>query len=72
MTSSLWMTAKQAADESGRHHQSVLLALRRNLLTGVQPCTKGTWRISRAAFAAWMAKGAPVDTPAKARLRRAS
>jgi hypothetical protein len=72
MTSSLWMTVKEVAEESGRAYDSVIRALRRGLLTGNQPCPKGTWSISRKAFAAWMEKGRPVDTPAAARIRRAS
>lgn len=72
MTTSLWMTARQVADESGRHHERVLLALGRGLLTGTQSRPKASWRVSRKAFEAWMAKGAPIDTPAKARMRRAS
>ncbi len=72
MSTSLWMTVKQVAAESPRHPVSVRLALSRGLLTGTQSCTKGTWQISRKAFQAWMEKGAPVDTPAAARVRRAS
>lgn len=72
MTAPDWMTAKQVAGESGRHHESVLLALRRDLLAGTQSHPQASWRISRPAFKAWMEKGAPVDTPTKARLRRAS
>lgn len=72
MTSSLWMTVRQVADESGRAYDSVIRALHRGLLTGIQPCRKGTWRISRKAASVWMEKGAPIDTPARARLRRAS
>ncbi|MGB3443834.1 MAG: hypothetical protein WBA97_34285 [Actinophytocola sp.] len=72
MTTNLWMTTRQVADESGRAYDSVARALQRRLLTGHQPCPRGTWRISRKAFEAWMAKGAPIDTPAKARLRRSA
>lgn len=72
MTSPLWMTTKQAADESGRHRDNVVRALNDRLLTGVQPRPNACWRISRKAFEAWMAKGAPVDTPAAARLRRSA
>lgn len=72
MTTSLWMSVRQVADDSGRAYDSVIRALGRGLLTGIQPCPKGTWRISRKAFEAWMSKGAPVDTPAKARIRRSA
>lgn len=72
MTTDAWMTARQVADESPRHHESVLLALRRQLLSGVQSHPGASWLVSRKAFQAWMEKGAPVDTPARARLRRAS
>ena len=72
MTALLWMTTNQVAADSGRHRDSVLDALGRGLLTGTQAHPKARWRISRKAFEAWMAKGAPIDTPAKARMRRAS
>lgn len=72
MSTSLWMTTRQVADESGRHRDSVIYALNYGLLTGHQSRPKASWRISRKAFEAWMAKGAPVDTPAQARIRRAS
>lgn len=72
MTASLWMTTTQVAKESGRHRDSVIKALNSDLLTGTQSHPKASWRISRQAFQAWMKKGAPVDTPAKARLRRSA
>lgn len=72
MTSPLWMTTKQVAAESGRHHESVLLALGRGRLVGVQPCANAPWRISRKAFDAWTTAGAPIDDPVKARLRRSA
>lgn len=72
MTTSLWMTTRQVADESGRSRDRVIDALNCKLLTGVQSRPKATWRVSRKAFAEWMEKGAPVDTPAAARIRRAS
>lgn len=67
-----WMTTTQVADESGRHQESVLLALHRGLLAGVQARAGCPWRVERKAFDAWMERGAPVDAPAKAALRRAS
>lgn len=70
--SGAWMTTKQVAEESGRHPRSVNDALRRSLLVGVQACGRGTWRVSRREFDSWMERGAPVDRPASARLRRAS
>lgn len=72
MTPSLWMSTTQVAQESGRHRDSVIKALNSGLLTGTQSHPRASWRISRQAFQAWMKKGAPVDTPAKARMRRAS
>lgn len=66
------MTTTQVAEESGRHRDNVFRALRRGLLVGAQPRANCAWRVSRAAFDAWMAAGAPIDEPAKARLRRAS
>lgn len=72
MTTALWMTPAQVADESGRDVKNVGRALRAGLLTGTQPKPNARWRISRKAFQAWMEKGAPVDTPAAARVRRAS
>lgn len=72
MTSPLWMTTKQVAAESGRHRDNVVRALNDRLLIGAQPHPNACWRISRKAFEAWMAKGAPVDTPAAARLRRSA
>lgn len=72
MSTSLWMTTKQVAAESGRHHENVLLALHRGLLAGVQACVNAPWRISRKSFDAWMEAGAPIDDPAKARLRRSA
>lgn len=72
MTTNLWMTPRQVADESGREVKNVGRALRRGLLAGTQSRPGTCWLISRKAFQAWMEKGAPVDTPAKARLRRAS
>lgn len=67
-----WMSAKQCAEESGRHPRSVNDALRRGLLQGVQPCDRGTWQVKRVWFDAWMEQGRPLDRPRAARLRRAS
>jgi len=72
MNTILWMTPVEVAAESRRHVKRVGTALRAGLLTGVQDRPGACWRISRKAFAEWMAKGAPVDTPARARMRRAS
>lgn len=55
-----WMSAQDVVDESGRHHNSVLLALRRGLLVGSQPGPKGTWSIARDDFNDWMRRGAPI------------
>jgi hypothetical protein len=67
-----WMSSRQVSEESGRHQESVLLALHRGLLKGSQARVGCSWRVERGAFDAWMDKGAPVDVPSKARLRRAS
>lgn len=72
MTASLWMTTRQVADESGRHRDSVIHALNRRLLTGHQASPRARWRISRKAFEAWMAKGAPIPAQSRPRLRRVS
>lgn len=72
MTASLWMTTRQVADESGRHQESVIRALQKGLLTGSQSRPGATWRISRRAFEAWMAKGAPIPAQSRPRLRRVS
>jgi hypothetical protein len=55
-----WMSAQDVVDESGRHHNSVLLALRRGLLVGGQSGPKGTWSIERADFNDWMRRGKPI------------
>lgn len=67
-----WLTTTQVAGLSGRHQESVLDALHRGLLAGVQVRVGCPWRVSEQAFTEWMQAGAPVDRPAKARLRRAS
>ncbi len=72
MTSPLWMTTKQVAEESGRHRDNVVRALNDGLLAGTQSHPNASWRVSRKAFAVWMEKGAPVDTPAAARVRRSA
>ncbi|MFC3490734.1 hypothetical protein ACFORH_42820, partial [Amycolatopsis roodepoortensis] len=53
-----WMSASDCADASPRHHNSVLLALRRGLLVGSQSGPKGTWLIERGDFDAWLRDGA--------------
>lgn len=54
-----WMTARQVADESQKHHESVLAALRKGLLKGSQSSAKAPWRIKRKDFNTWMDRGAP-------------
>jgi hypothetical protein len=54
------MTAQEVAVASGRHHESVLTALRRGLLEGNQAGPKATWSIRREDFEDWMARGAPL------------
>lgn len=72
MTTSLWMTPREVAAESGRELKRIGKALRVGLLTGVQSRPNARWRVSRKAFAAWMEKGAPVPTDQPTRMRRAS
>jgi hypothetical protein len=55
-----WMSAQDVVDESGRHHNSVLIALRRGLLVGSQSGPKGTWSIERSDFNDWMRRGKPI------------
>lgn len=55
-----WMTTTAVADESGRHRETVLLALRRRLLNGNQSGAKGHWTIARADFDDWMRRGKPI------------
>ncbi len=56
----IWMTAQDAAAESRRHHENVLVALRRGLLIGSQSGPKASWSIERADFDDWMRRGAPI------------
>ncbi len=53
------MTAQEVAVAAGRHHETVLLALRRGLLVGTQSGPKGTWAIERADFNDWKRRGRP-------------
>lgn len=57
---SAWMTAKQAAEESPRHYQSVVVALQRGLLKGKQGTANGVWTIRRTDFDRWAAAGFPL------------
>lgn len=66
------MTTAQVAKESGRHPQSVLAALRRGVLQGAQANANASWRVARKNFDDWMERGAPIDDPVRARLRRRS
>lgn len=54
------MTTKEVALESGRHKDSVLLALRKGALQGVQSDANCSWRVTRKAFDTWIAAGAPI------------
>lgn len=56
------MSTKQVAAESGRHHESVLLALRKGLLKGVQPRANCPWRIRRPDFERWLDAGCPLPS----------
>ncbi|WP_372673015.1 helix-turn-helix domain-containing protein [Amycolatopsis kentuckyensis] len=55
-----WMTTAEVAAESGRHRETVLLALRRKLLKGNQSGAKGHWTIARKDFDDWMSRGKPI------------
>lgn len=59
-----WMTTTQVAGESGRHRETVLLALRRGLLAGSQSGVKGHWTVAREAFDDWMRRGKPISRTA--------
>jgi excisionase family DNA binding protein len=65
MTSSLWMTVRQVAAESGRHRRTVNDALCRGLLVGIQPGPKARWRINRADFNRWVEAGCPWQLPGR-------
>jgi hypothetical protein len=67
-----WMSSRQVSEESGRHQESVLLALHRGLLKGSQARAGCSWRVKRSDFDAWMAAGCPLDRPQVARLRRSA
>lgn len=54
-----WMTTLEVAAEAKKHQETVLLALRRNLLKGVHAGPKRPWRIERDHFDDWMRRGAP-------------
>jgi hypothetical protein len=54
-----WMTAGQVAEESQKHHESVLAALRKGHLKGSQASAKAPWLIKRRDFNDWMDRGAP-------------
>jgi hypothetical protein len=55
----LWMTTGEIVEASGRHEDTVLLALRRGLLKGVQSGYKGRWRAKSSDVEAWVEAGAP-------------
>jgi hypothetical protein len=65
MSSSMWMTSKQVAEESGRHVRTVNDALRRGLLVGVQPGPNARWRVMRANFKQWVEAGCPWQHPGR-------
>jgi hypothetical protein len=67
-----WMSSREVSEESGRHQESVLLALHRGLLKGSQARAGCSWRVSRKAFTEWMEAGCPLDRPHVARLRRSA
>lgn len=53
--STRWLTAKQAAEHSGYHLETVRDALRSGQLKGKQRTTAGTWRTTEAWVDAWLA-----------------
>lgn len=55
--STRWLTAKQAAEYSGYHLETVRDALRSGELKGKQRTTAGTWRTTEAAVDTWLSQG---------------
>lgn len=52
-----WLTAKEAAEHSGYHLETVRDALRSGELMGKQRTTAGTWRTTEAWVDAWLGQG---------------
>ncbi|MEV4052989.1 helix-turn-helix domain-containing protein [Amycolatopsis sp. NPDC049688] len=63
-TKKLVLSAKEAAEITGRHHESVLCALRRGLLKGSQASAKASWLIRAADVEDWVSRGAPTGRTA--------
>lgn len=59
MTTPAVLTAKQVADHTGRHHETVLLAARRGLLVGTQSGPGATWRFRLPDVDRWIEAGCP-------------
>lgn len=55
-----WISVAQAADYSGHHSKTVLTALRRGHLQGVQASPGQTWRTRESYVDAWLAGKAKV------------
>lgn len=55
-----WLSTREVSELSGRHQETVLLALRRGLLAGVQPGKNASWRVRVEDYEAWAALGAPL------------
>lgn len=72
MTATVLMTPRQVATESGRNYYSVRDALRRGLLKGTQSHAGARWQVQRPDFEDWMARGRPIDDPARRDLRRSA
>ncbi|WP_206078037.1 MerR family transcriptional regulator [Prauserella endophytica] len=53
------MTTAQVAAYAQRHQETVLLALRRGLLVGVQAAANCSWRVHRKEVDKWIAAGCP-------------
>lgn len=60
-TKKLFLSAKDVAEMTGRHHESVLAALRRGLLKGTQASAKSNWLIRAADVEDWTSRGAPLQ-----------
>lgn len=49
-----WLIMSDMVEETGMHRQTVLAALQRRELHGGQSMKRGTWRVERPCFEAWL------------------
>jgi excisionase family DNA binding protein len=63
-----WLTSVEVAEYARRHQETILLALRRGELEGVQHKPLAAWRIHRDAVDRWL-KG---EKPAKSKKGKAA